>query len=86
MRTHELRFTFKGHSVEASIKYSSKDYNIQIHKPVEAKLPGKHIMAMLPAVYVIEKQSDIELGQILLESRCIKEIKDYLSNLDNFRI
>ena len=81
MPTHELRFTFKGESVEATIKYSSKDYSIQIHKPVEAKLPGKHIMAMLPAVYVIEKQSSRGGNQVPLKERCKKEIRQFLQNI-----
>ena len=81
MPTHELRFTFREESVEATIKYSSKDYSIQIHKPVEAKLPGKHIMAMLPAVYVIKKQSDITHNQVPLKERCEKEIREFLQNL-----
>ncbi len=81
MPTHELRFTFKGQPVEATIKYSSKDYTVQIHKPVEANLPGKHIMAMLPAVYVIEKESNMTHNQVPLKERCEKEIRDFLQNL-----
>lgn len=81
MPTHELRFAFRGQSVEATIQYSSKDYSIQIHKPVEAKLPGKHIMAMLPVVYVIEKQSGATSNQVPLKERCQKEIREFLQNL-----
>ena len=80
MPTHELRFAFRGQSVEATIQYSSKDYSVQIHKPVEAKLPGKHIMAMIPAVYVIEKQSSGGANQVPLKERCKKEIRDFLSS------
>ena len=81
MPTHELRFIFRGQPVEATVTYSSKDYSVQIHKPVEAKLPGKHIMAMLPAVYVIEKQPNMTHNQVPLKERCEKEIREFLQNL-----
>ena len=80
MATYDLRFTFRGQPVEATINYSSKDYSIQIRKPVEAKLPGKHIMAMLPAVYVIECQSDATSNQVPLKERCKIEICEFLSS------
>ena len=79
MATHDLKFSFKGQLVEATITYSSKDYDIQIYKPVEAKLKGKHIMAMLPAVYVIERKSDSLPNEVPLMERCKKEICHFLS-------
>ena len=77
MATHDLKFTFRGQLIEATINYSPKDYNIQIHKPVDTKLSGKHIMAMLPAVYVIERQTNTTSNQVPLKERCEKEICEF---------
>ena len=82
-KQHPLKFDFDGYTVEAVIYYSAKDYRIEVQKPIQVTLPGKHIMLMLPAVYVVKIVSESGHGQIPLESRCIKEIQEYFSKPKN---
>ena len=83
-REYDLVFMFDGYTVEATIHYSSKDYRIDVHKPYPVSLPGKHIMAMLPVVYVIESGGNTKYKKIDLKAQCIKDIKAYFSKPENY--
>ena len=78
-KEYDLKFKFDGHLVEATIFYTAKDYRIEVRKPYPVKLDGRHIMAMLPVVYVIELNPHYKYKEVNLKEQCIKDIERFLS-------
>ena len=78
-REHDLKVNIDGYTVEATVLYSSKDYRIEVHKPTKVSLPGKHIMAMLPVVYVFEPSQATKHHEVDLKAQCIKDIQEYFA-------
>jgi hypothetical protein len=78
-KQHHLTLEVNGLVVKAVIFYWSKDYYIEITEPMELKLPGSHMMYMIPAYFVIEERSDSDvragLSPVPILKRCITAIK-----------
>ena len=53
-KKYDLYMDMHGEEVHAEIMWWSKDYYILIKKPREIKLPGRHMMYMMPAKFVIK--------------------------------
>ncbi len=79
IKEYDLKFTFHGHPVEATIHYTAKDYRIEVRKPYPVTLDGRHIMAMLPVVYVIEPSTVSKYREVNLKDQCIRDIERFLS-------
>lgn len=84
LREHDLTFDFDGYTIEATIHYSSKDYRIEVRKPYPVTLSGRHIMAMLPVVYVIEPSQATKYQEVDLKAQCIKDIQEFFSKTKNY--
>jgi hypothetical protein len=78
-KEYDLKFTFDGHPVEATIHYTAKDYRIEVHKPCPVTLDGRNIVAMLPVVYVVELSTHPKYKEVDLNEQCIRDIERFLS-------
>ena len=78
-KEYDLKFDFDGHTVEATIHYTFKDYRIEVRKPYPVTLYGPHIMAQLPVIYVIEPSAHSQYKEVTLKEQCIRDIERFLS-------
>ena len=77
-KQHPLTFEVNGIVVKAVIFYWSKDYYIEITEPISLKLPGLHMMYMIPAYFVLEEGTDVRAGlsPVPILEKCIKDIEN----------
>ena len=80
-KPYHLTMEVNGITVKATIYYTSKDYYIEISEPIHHRLPGAHLMYMIPAYYVIEKEPNDKpgLSQVPILDRCKNEIANAVS-------
>ena len=58
-KKYDLYMDIHGEEVHAEIMWWAKDYYILVKKPREIKLPGRHMLYMLPAKFVIDREERI---------------------------
>jgi hypothetical protein len=85
-KEHHFSFGFDGYMIEATLSYSQKDYSIQVHSPTEIRLPGRHIMYMIPVVYALEEDlNSTQYRRVDVLKCCQEDIKQYFSKPENYQ-
>tara|TARA_R110001592_G_scaffold58770_1_gene177843 strand:- start:7292 stop:7549 length:258 start_codon:yes stop_codon:yes gene_type:complete len=69
-KKHDIHMEFNGQRVHAEITWWAKDYYIDIKSPIQKRISGPHMMYMIPAKFVIEKNPKDDMHQVPILGTC----------------
>jgi hypothetical protein len=86
LKSYPVEVEHDGITLRGTIRYWSKDYRVILEHPVNVIGPNKHMMYMIPAIF-ITPQDSFEVKNVAqrdIVERCQKELKRlYTESLDD---